>query len=61
MGKNELLEKELDELSNSIRSSQLPSELALKATQLIEQLRISWEIGDFINNYPTINEWITLL
>jgi len=58
MKKSELLDKELDQLSKLITSSRLPEELSLKATGMVEQLRLSWEIGDFINNLQRVKSYI---
>ncbi|MBL7078601.1 AAA family ATPase [Candidatus Shapirobacteria bacterium] len=58
MKKSELLDKELDQLSRLIAASTLPEELSLKAKGMVEQLRLSWEIGDFIDNLQRVKSYI---
>jgi len=58
MKKSDLLDKELDQLSKLIASSTLPPELSDKATGMVEQLRLSWELGNFIDNLQRVKSYI---
>lgn len=64
MDKSGLLEKEIDNLSKLVQSSSLPPDLADKANQMVGQLRLSWQIGSFIDNLQKVRsyiEWIVHL
>ncbi|MFH1602023.1 MAG: AAA family ATPase [Candidatus Shapirobacteria bacterium] len=64
MEKSELLEKELNQLTSQINSSSLPEELSQKAVSMVDQLRLSWEMGNFIDNLQRVKSyigWVTAL
>ena len=58
MIKSELLEKEITQLTKLIDSSLLPPELREKATNMVDQLRLSWEMGNFIDNIEKVKTYI---
>lgn len=64
MIKSELLEKEISQLNKLIEESALPPDLKEKAESMTEQLRLSWEMGSFIDNIEKVKNyinWITRL
>jgi len=58
MIKSELLEKEIIQLTKLIEASSLPEELREKATKMVDQLRLSWEMGNFIDNIEKVKAYI---
>jgi len=64
MKSSELLEKEIDRLSQLVKTASLPPELARKATRMVSQLRLTWETSDLVNNLEktrTYIDWIVNL
>jgi ATP-dependent Lon protease len=58
MQKSQSLEREIDRLFSELNKSSLPADLREKASQMVEQLRLSWEIGDFIENFQKVKSYV---
>jgi len=58
MIKSELLEKEITQLTKLIDQSELPAGLGEKASAMVDQLRLSWEMGSFIDNIEKVKAYI---
>lgn len=64
MGKVGLLDQELTKLSAQLKAASLPEELAQRAKEMIDQLRLSGQGEDFFNHLQQVRsylDWITHL
>jgi len=64
MKDNSLLTKEINILLEKIEKAALPSDLAEKCREMVNQLRLNWQIGDFTSNFQRVSQyvdWVTAL
>jgi len=64
MKDNSLLTKEINILLEKIEKAALPADLAEKCREMVNQLRLNWQIGDFTSNFQRVSQyvdWVTAL
>lgn len=56
--KSKLLEKEINQLFKKLDQAGIPEELREKAFQMVEQLKLSWEVGDFLESFQRVKSYV---